>query len=145
MALADSLAMAKCIDCNDREGEWRRRGRCAECARDRKERYALAAVRALRADRAAHGLSSRGYPLRRPEPKPSGACDICGDTHPMLQRDHCHATKRPRGNLCNRCNGELARHHDSPDLLRRRIALLGSMIAYLEKHNATAQSASHTA
>jgi len=61
-------------------------------------------------------------------------CAICHTDNPGPNRrsfsvDHCHATGRVRGLLCNRCNVTLGHFQDSP-------ALLASAINYLEKHNA---------
>lgn len=56
--------------------------------------------------------------------KQSGKCNIC--ELPMLkpQVDHCHATKKVRGLLCQLCNTNLGRFKDSVKLLRAAITHL---------------------
>jgi hypothetical protein len=48
-----------------------------------------------------------------------GRCFLC-DKEPngALHADHCHTSGRPRGLLCNQCNGLLGFAGDNPDLLR---------------------------
>lgn len=62
-----------------------------------------------------------------------GACAICAEIPPLskhgmssLRPDHCHATGKPRGLLCNRCNLALGHLRDDP--ARARAAAL-----YLEQ------------
>lgn len=55
-------------------------------------------------------------------------CECCGgkpDFGRVLVLDHCHAKKRFRGWLCNRCNLGLGHFLDSPVRLRKAIAYLG--------------------
>jgi len=63
-----------------------------------------------------------------------GACAICKDqekpvqgTQRGLHMDHDHVTGKRRGILCSRCNQVLGR-------CKEDIALLKSMIAYIEQH-----------
>jgi hypothetical protein len=57
------------------------------------------------------------------------ACEICGRSpravgQRRLAIDHCHATRKFRGTLCNTCNGMLAMSHDDPARLMAGIAYL---------------------
>ncbi len=62
-------------------------------------------------------------------------CAICGrpekrileDKPKRLSVDHCHATGKVRGLLCNQCNSLLGMAEDNPQIL-------ANAIAYLEKH-----------
>lgn len=61
-----------------------------------------------------------------------GGCAICGNKpeHEVPKTrmvvDHCHATSKIRGILCDLCNTAVGKFQDDPDLLR-------SAIAYLER------------
>jgi hypothetical protein len=70
-------------------------------------------------------------------PRPT-TCELCGQPpngrgskakSAHICFDHDHATGRPRGWLCDRCNKVLGMVKDNPELLR-------ILAAYLEKHNA---------
>jgi len=53
----------------------------------------------------------------------NGLCAICERRPPVkLCVDHCHATRRLRFLLCNKCNSGLGCFEDDPDLLRRALA-----------------------
>ena len=69
----------------------------------------------------------------------NGGCKICGTRNPGGKNgwfcvDHCHATNRIRGLLCNRCNVGLGNFLDDPDLLdsaRRYLRMAGVIITSL--------------
>lgn len=49
-----------------------------------------------------------------------GVCAICDEfSKRRLSVDHCHATNRNRGLLCDNCNLGLGKFRDNPFLLRR--------------------------
>ena len=53
-----------------------------------------------------------------------GVCAICGGTEGDKRRknlavDHCHASNRVRGLLCNNCNRALGLLQDDPELLKK--------------------------
>lgn len=66
----------------------------------------------------------------------NGVCAICGKDEPdshgrtgtkfRLSVDHCHATGRVRGLLCNRCNRAIGLLGDNVELLERAIRYLKS-------------------
>lgn len=74
----------------------------------------------------AYGITAERYT----EIKRAG-CGICGATESVdgraLHIDHCHATGKVRGALCDSCNHGLGKFKDDPALLR-------AAIAYLEAH-----------
>ena len=53
-----------------------------------------------------------------------GYCGICGEWMAFPRRDHCHATDRARGLLCDRCNRLLGNARDSVEILRKASAYL---------------------
>jgi hypothetical protein len=66
--------------------------------------------------------------------KQGGGCAICGRKVNVTKKrrmpvDHCHKTNVVRGILCDHCNTALGLFQDSPDLLRRALAYLGSVRA----------------
>lgn len=60
----------------------------------------------------------------------ASACEICSDPTRTVF-DHCHASGRFRGWLCDRCNRTLGQVKDDPELLRK-------LAQYLEKHHVQA-------
>ncbi len=78
------------------------------------------------AKRAYHNNKHKPKALRRKgQPQPlwpvTERCELCGNaqTHKILCLDHCHATGRFRGWLCDPCNTALGLFRDNPVLLRR--------------------------
>lgn len=71
---------------------------------------------------AAYGLSLQEFKalLARQE----SACAICKTSGRFLHVDHCHATGKVRGFLCNRCNIGLGYYDDDPDLMEAATAYL---------------------
>jgi hypothetical protein len=110
----------------------RLRPQCDPCRRkyerDRKAKDPEAAARKrLQATLASYGLTLEDYERMHAEQK--GACWICGTDlpgagHLRLVVDHCHATGRVRGLLCNPCNIGLANFRDDPQLLTSAIRYL---------------------
>jgi hypothetical protein len=72
----------------------------------------------------ARALAKQESVIGRPRPL---VCEVCQESgygrgnkpNSGIVFDHCHATGRPRGWLCDRCNKMLGLSHDSPSLLRR--------------------------
>ncbi len=61
-----------------------------------------------------------------------GGCAVAGCNRPRLIKrtwpvDHCHATGKVRGILCQQCNTALGLAHENPELLR-------AMADYVEHH-----------
>lgn len=50
-----------------------------------------------------------------------GRCKLCLREEKLLFVDHCHATGKVRGLLCNSCNKALGLFHDNKDALRRAV------------------------
>ena len=52
-------------------------------------------------------------------------CDICGkqptDIYKKLHIDHCHASHKLRGMLCNLCNNGIEQFAEDPRIIRRAI------------------------
>lgn len=56
-----------------------------------------------------------------------GVCAICSSTcYHRLSIDHCHATGRIRGLLCQKCNRGLGLFGDRPETLAKAIKYLGA-------------------
>lgn len=89
-------------------------------------------VQMIRIRQKAYGLTDDGYRLMLQSQ--SGLCAICHKQETIFSKrhnktrelsvDHCHATGRVRGLLCNSCNNGLARFKDSPELLLAAINYL---------------------
>ena len=61
--------------------------------------------------------------------KQNGVCAICSSTPPdhhkkRLNIDHCHASGRVRGLLCDACNRAIGLLKDSPELMLKAISYL---------------------
>lgn len=72
-----------------------------------------------------YGLAWKDYEKMLAEQK--GSCAICGGgprTFNFLSVDHCHATGKVRGLLCERCNLLLANVQDDPAILLRAVEYL---------------------
>src|SRR5216684_1746352 len=68
-----------------------------------------------------YGLTAQD--LERMLIEQDGACAICTQTPARrLCIDHCHATQRVRGLLCDNCNIALGLLDDDPDRLRAALA-----------------------
>lgn len=75
-----------------------------------------------------YGLSLEEYKAMLTEQ--GGVCKICkrpDELRSHLSVDHCHATGKIRGLLCDRCNTSLGKFRDDPELLRKAAD-------YLEAH-----------
>ena len=116
-----------------------RRCRCQECCaantaanrsyRER-NREALKQKRRVRERRDRYGLSETEYEAMLE--RQGNACALCGADgrvahKEVLAVDHCHATGKVRGLLCDSCNRAIGLLGDDPD--RLRLAAL-----YLETH-----------
>lgn len=80
-----------------------------------------------RALRRAYGITLDDY--NRMLAEQGGTCKTCDATEPRGNRkhlyvDHCHASNKVRGLLCNRCNLILGKAEDDIDLLSRLIDYL---------------------
>lgn len=78
-----------------------------------------------RDQRIAEGRERRypGKTRQRRKASLKAKCEICGDTY-RLCWDHDHATGKPRGTLCSRCNTGLGMFRDDANFLRRAIEYL---------------------
>lgn len=56
------------------------------------------------------------YGIENPK---SYTCDICGCTPKTIQIDHCHATGKTRGSLCQHCNYALGFFKDSLETIAK--------------------------
>jgi hypothetical protein len=110
----------------------RLRPHCDGCRKDyereRKNRDPQAAVaKRLAVTLGRYGLTIADYD--RMVTAQQGVCWICtrppsGGGHRRLVVDHCHATGRVRGLLCNLCNRGLGAFRDDPTLLASAIRYL---------------------
>jgi len=141
--------MKTCNKCNvnkpDNEYSMQRgrlRTTCKECRRiESKEWYSQniekkrelsRAYRHIKKDqdlRKQYGISLEQYNQMLEEQK--GACKICSVPSEQLSRalcvDHCHATGKIRGLLCDTCNRSLG-------LLKDNVSVLRAAVKYLEDH-----------
>jgi hypothetical protein len=86
-----------------------------------------AKARAYQADRRAEAPLRKTLLQRKRAGRAKPAvCDLCHRKSGKICFDHCHATGRFRGWLCDTCNSALGFANDDPKLLRR-------MARYLEK------------
>lgn len=116
----------------------RLRAHCDPCRRkyeqERKDRDPERAIRLRRRQLlVAYGMTLDDY--ERMLAEQNDACLICGTDQPGIGRlrfvvDHCHATGRVRGLLCNSCNSGLGYFSDNP-------SLLASAIKYLARQSAS--------
>lgn len=74
-------------------------------------------------------LTRYGITLEVYEELMSRGCAICGETQKRIVMDHCHASGRNRGPLCDGCNVGLGGFRDRPEMLR-------AAADYLEHHAA---------
>jgi hypothetical protein len=59
--------------------------------------------------------------------KQEGKCAICGTVPELLDADHCHTEKKPRGLLCRHCNLAIG-------LLKDDVRVLQQAIKYLRQY-----------
>lgn len=123
LALSEKAAgMRTCFDCGeskklskynkDHKGRLGLEHRCRDCARRKKRRKTYRMSR----EEAERLVAMSG-----------GRCMICGTDVSGDRRnalDHCHATGKARGILCNSCNPMIGRAGDNPEILKRAIAYL---------------------
>jgi len=53
-----------------------------------------------------------------------GKCLICDKWRARLHIDHCHATKKYRGLLCDPCNQAIGKFYDNPEWCEKAAAYL---------------------
>jgi hypothetical protein len=106
----------QCIDCGEVREESAKTVRCLRCVKHHRSiarksrRNKMAVYRGLSADEYNAMLERQG-----------NQCAICGtpSTGRVLCLDHCHATGKVRGLICNLCNFGLGKFKDNPESLRR--------------------------
>lgn len=115
------------------------RSHCKQCSNEKR------AATQLRQTLRQHGLTQAEYDgmLSRQ----SNACAICRSTDPGRSRtvgasrrwavDHCHATGRVRGLLCNRCNLAIGNFDDDAGRLEAAAAYLRGSTAEAERKEVT--------
>jgi Recombination endonuclease VII len=69
-----------------------------------------------------YGLSFREF--KAIFARQGNVCAICKTSSRRLCIDHCHATGKVRGFLCNKCNVGLGYYNDDPRLMRAATAYL---------------------
>lgn len=95
-----------------------RRGRDFKCRECKHSYYEQNRETMLAQTRAANIRREYGITADEYDRLVAMGCSACGTNERRVVLDHCHATGKVRGPLCDRCNGILGRAKDSPELLR---------------------------
>lgn len=117
-----------CSQCGDVPVRWNPSGSLFTCAgRKKRERHAVSERRRKRLK--VYGLTDEDY--ERMNAEQSGRCAICrrddiarSDSTAGLVVDHCHATGRVRGLLCNLCNAGIGHLREDPAIFLAAIEYL---------------------
>lgn len=123
----------KCTECTKvLSAEWLSKNREHCRARDREYYHNNKAMFRESLLRSKYGIGIAEYEQMLEQQ--SGVCAICEQPqsdprYEALAVDHCHATGRIRGLLCNLCNKSLGGFKDSPERLRRAAEYLESAFA----------------
>lgn len=132
------------LECFSLRAGWKPRARCKECEVSANVEYAKANREKVRESKRRYSTENPGKARRwalRTQWKARGfdpdhieslyqskpqSCDICdSECDPVL--DHCHATNKLRGWLCERCNMAIGLLLDNPESCKRAAE-------YLERH-----------
>jgi hypothetical protein len=100
----------------------RRRGPVSYCSQECKAKAYIADGRGATAVLKSYYKQKYGLTMDEVAAMRATGCAICGATegggrHGQLHIDHCHASGRVRGALCDSCNTGLGKFRDRPDLL----------------------------